>query len=435
MRFCYCRFGVLVAVLLSQPAHAQTNSTAAPPALAPSPEGARLGLTLGQAIDRFRLENLRLIAAQYEVSAARADIIAAGLLPNPKLSLAAGFRIHGLPDSADRQYSVQVSQGLPIWGRLGASRDAARLTANAAERSFAAVGWQLLGELRAAYLGLQLATERETVLTAGLRDLERVERVLEARAAAGANPVYDHLRLSVERANLRARIAEAEVAVSEARSELARAIGGAPQESELLAADPLAEPANETRDTKTLVRRALEHRHEIAATRLESGAADARLRAVRRRFMPEPELGLGYAGWSGIPGAPAGSFGGALLASASIPLPLFDRGQGTIERQQEQSRATKVRESDLRNTVEREVLRAARILRLTHTAYFTYREEAGRPAESVRRISELTYREGRGTILELLDAYSSYLRVEEQALELRYAALSAGLALEQAIGP
>jgi hypothetical protein len=35
----------------------------------------------------------------------------------------------------------------------------------------------------------------------------------------------------------------------------------------------------------------------------------------------------------------------------------------------------------------------------------------------------------------LLDAYSSYLRVEEQALELRGAALFAALELEQAVGP
>jgi cobalt-zinc-cadmium efflux system outer membrane protein len=123
------------------------------------------------------------------------------------------------------------------------------------------------------------------------------------------------------------------------------------------------------------------------------------------------------------------------LASAAIPLPIFDRGQGTIERQLEQSRATRVHEQDLKNTVEREVERAARRLRLTSAAYRTFREETSHNAETVRRIAELTYREGRGTILELLDAYSSYLRVEEQALELRGAALSAAVELEQAIGP
>ncbi|MEI9952891.1 MAG: TolC family protein [Pseudomonadota bacterium] len=427
---------VLAAVLLSQPARAETTpvSAAAPP-ISALPPRVLVGLSLGQAVERFRRENLRLAAARYEINSARADIIAAGLLPNPRLSLAAGWHIHGEPDSADQEYSVMLSQSLPLWGRLGASKDAARLTASATEQSFAADGWQLLGELRRAYLTLQLRAGHHAVLTAGLSDLERVQHVLEARTAAGANPAYDRVRLEVERGSLRARIAQAEVAISDAGAELASAIGGTPGAGELVAADALVEPLGENRDAAALVRWAFEHRQEIAAMHLETGAAEARLRAARRRFIPEPELGLGYSHWSGIPGAPAGSSGGGLLASASIPLPLFDRGQGTIDRQLEQSRAARVHEQDLKNTVQREVERAARTLQLTTTAYRAFREETLHNAETVRRIAELTYREGRGTILELLDAYSSYLRVEEQALELRGAALFAAVGLEQAIGP
>jgi len=440
MRFRYRYFAVLAAGLLSQPARAETltpAALAAPISAAPSatPERVPIGLSLAQAVERFGRENLRLTAARYEINATRADIIAAGILPNPRLALGGGWRIHGEPDSADQQYSIMLAQSLPIWGRLGASKDAAQLTASATERGFAAEGFQLLGELRRAYLTLQLATGHHGVLKAGLSDLERVQRVLEARTAAGANPAYDRVRLEVERGALRARVAQAEVEVSVAGSELASAIGGTPDAGELAAADALAEPLADDRDAAALVRWAFVHRQEIAAMRLETGAAEARLRAARKRFLPEPELGIGYAHWRGIPGQPASSSGGGLLASASIPLPLFDRGQGTIERHLEQSRAARVHEQDLRNTVEREVERAARTLRLTTQAYRAFREEASRNAETVRRIAELTYREGRGTILELLDAYSSYLRVEEQALELRGAALFAALELEQAVGP
>jgi len=430
MRFCPRHFAVLAAILLSQPAQAQSTSRPSRPGASPVEQ-----LSLGRAVERFGRENLRLVAARYAINAARADIIAAGLLPNPRLSLATSFHIHGEPDSADQQYSVMLSQSLPIWGRLGASKDAASLTASATERSFAAEGWQLLGELRRAYLALQLAAGQHLVLQHGLGDLESVQRVLDARTAAGANPEYDRVRLEVERGSLRARIARAEVAVSEAQADLADAIGGTPQTAELVAVDALAEPLDENRDASALVRWALAHRQEIAAMRLESGAAEARVRAARRRFVPEPELGIGYARWSGIPGAAAGNSGGALLASAAIPLPIFDRGQGTIERQLEQSRAARVHERDLQNAVEREVERAAHTLRLTTAAYRAFREEASHNAEAVRRIAEVTYREGRGTILELLDAYSSYLRVEEQALELRGAALFAALQLEQATGP
>jgi len=443
MRFRRHYSALFGALLLSQTAHAESPAPAASsPISAPGAASAveplrrsQLALSLVQAVERFRRENLRLMAARHEINAARADIIAAGLLPNPRLALTGAWHLHGESDSADQEYSVLLAQSVPIWGRLGASKDAARLTANATERGFAAEGWQLLGDVRRAYLTLQLAAGHHGVLQAGLSDLERVQRILEARTAAGANPAYDRVRLEVERGSLRARLAQTEVEVSDAGARLASAIGGAADSAELIAADELAEPASDNRQARELVRWALEHRQEIAAMRLETGAAEARLKAARKRFIPEPELGVGYAHWRGIPGLPANSAGGGLLASASIPLPLFDRGQGTIERHVEQARATRVQEQDLRNSVEREVQHAERALRITTAAYRAFREEGAQNAENVRRIAEITYREGRGTILELLDAYSSYLRVQEQALELRGAALFAALELEQAVGP
>ena len=124
----------------------------------------------------------------------------------------------------------------------------------------------------------------------------------------------------------------------------------------------------------------------------------------------------------------------AILAAASIPLPLFDRRQGIVDRAVQESRAARVRERDMRHGVERQVALASEQLRLATAAYLAFRNDASQNAGSVRRIAEVTYREGRGTILELLDAYSSYLRVEEQALELRAAALSAAVELDQALG-
>jgi len=390
-------------------------------------------LSLGQALERFRRQNLKLEAAKYEIGAARADVIAAGLMPNPLVDLGAGFRIHGDSQGADRQYQIMLSQSLPLWGRLGASKAAAELNVSATEREFAASAWQLLGDVRRAYLELQLAEGHQRVLSAGLADLERVQRVLDARAAAGANPAYDRVRLEVERASLRARIAGTVAELARARAELGAAIGGQPSAEPLLPSEALPEPHGETRELSALVRRALERRQEIAAGRFQSSAAEARVRATRKRFVPEPALGIGYSRYTTIGGLPD-SAGGALLASASIPLPLFDRGQGTVDRAVQQSRAARVRERDVKHGVEREVALAAEQLRLATAAYVAFRSDASQNATNVRRIAEVTYREGRGTILELLDAYSSYLRVEEQGLELRGAAVTAGVELEQALG-
>jgi cobalt-zinc-cadmium efflux system outer membrane protein len=435
--------GFWLGALLSQPARAQTTpppvpSTPAaltPPVATVAPRAPTVPLSLAQALARFQRENLRLAAAKYEIGAARADIIAAGLLPNPALELGAGFQLHGDADGARRQFQVMVTQGLPLWGRLGAARDAAELTASATEREFAAVAWQAMGDVRRAYLALQLATSRHAALDAGLADLERVQRVLDARAAAGANPAYDRVRLEVERGALRARIARVRSAMIQAGAGLAAAIGGSPTPGELAAGDALLEPAVDARALDGLVRNALARRHEVAASRLATSAAEARVRATKKRFIPEPEVGLGYANNSNIAGLGSGSMGGMLLASASIPVPVFDHGQGTVDRQQQLYGAARLRERDVANTIEREVTLAARELEASTEAYLAFRREALDQVESVRRIAEVTYREGRGTILELLDAYSSYLGAMEQALELRGAALEAGIELTQALGP
>jgi cobalt-zinc-cadmium efflux system outer membrane protein len=428
----------LLTLLLSATAHAEPAPATLPPTTDPAPPAAAPPtldtLSLNQASDRFRRENLRLVAARYDVSAARAEVIAAGVLPNPNLSLGAELFLHGQPESADQQYSAMLSQALPLSGHIGARKDAAELGATAAEREFAATSWQLFGELRRAYLGLQLVQERYAVLHAGLSDLDRIERVLAERAAAGANPAYDRVRLQVERGSLRARLSEAEFAAATASAELAGAIGGSPLDSQLVAGDALGEPSLESRETSALVRLALAQRHEVAASRLQATAAEARLRATRLRYLPDPEIGVGYARWRSIPGAASNAGGGALLLSASIPLPIFDHGQGSIQQKLEQSRAARVQERDVQNLIAREVALAASTLRAARVAYQEYRTGAQKDAEAVRRIAEISYREGRGSILELLDAYSSYLRVQEQALDLRARALGAGIDLQQALG-
>jgi cobalt-zinc-cadmium efflux system outer membrane protein len=419
------RLGIVVLGALlfaSQPALAQTQP-AAPP-----------GLSLAQASDMFRRENLRLAASKLEIDVARADVIAAGVLPNPRLALGAGVRVHGTADGAERQYQIGLSQELPIWGRLSAARKAAEITVDATEREFLALTWQELHELRSAYLELQLAMARQAVLAAGLVDLERVQRVLDARAAAGANPVYDRVRLDLERSSMGARMAQAGTDLSGASAELSRAIGG-PQADAYLAADALAEPSALPPDAAALVRRALERRPEIAATRLQVDAAEARVTAARKRYLPEPELGVGYSRWAALPGLPASSNGGALMVQASLPLPIFDRGQGTVDRQVELGRVARARRLEVQKGVAREVKFAFDRLQLALAAYSSYRQNALGQAESVRKIAEVTYREGRGTILELLDAYASYQRVSEQALELRGVALSAELELERTLGP
>src|SRR5262249_17633679 len=130
-----------------------------------------------------------------------------------------------------------------------------------------------------------------------------------------------------------------------------------------------------------------------------------------------------------------GTSGGAVVMSLAMPLPVFDHGQGAVAAFEERGREAEALAKDARLRIEREVKEACTRLRAARDAYEKHQERVRPDAENVRRIAEAAYREGKASILELLDAYSSYLRVQEQAVELRVLALSAALDLERVVGP
>lgn len=392
-------------------------------------------LSLPRAVELLRQQNLKLVASRHDVSAARADAIAAGLITNPNLSFGAQFLTHGAVTGGEEELTVMLSQTLPLSGHVGLRREAAAAAATAAEWEFASETWRLVGDLKRAYLTLGLAEARQQVLERGLVDLERVQRVLDERSRAGANPAYDRLRLDVERGSLRARLSQAEVDVVDARSLLAHAIGGETSAAGLSIGSDLPEPATPPADEGALIRAALVRRPELTAARHRVTAAELGTRAAARRYVPSPELGVGYTRFVDVPEPTGKLSGGAALVSLSLPLPIFDHGQGTIERHEAQKRAAATRLRDVQFDIRREVERASGKLRASVAAYAGHRDHAAKDIQSVRQIAEVAYREGRATILELLDAYSSHLRVEEQAVALRGLALEAGVELEQAVGP
>src|SRR5690349_20397039 len=86
--------------ILAGPSHAFAEPAGALPPLLPLP----------RAIELFKQQNLKLVAGRHEVSAARADAIAAGLIPNPNLSFGAQFLPHGAVTGGEEEFSVMLSQ-------------------------------------------------------------------------------------------------------------------------------------------------------------------------------------------------------------------------------------------------------------------------------------------------------------------------------------
>ncbi len=416
------------------PASAPAVAPAANRAELPGPAGQKT-LSLAEALDKFRSQNLELAAQRFEVSAVRADILGAGLLANPQISAAGAFVLHGAPSGGQSELYLSVSQNAPIAGQLGLRRDAARGFASAAERDFSAAAWQLASDVRLAYLDLQLAQARYAVIATASQDLARVKNVIAERVGAGANPQYDRVRVSVEQSALLEKRTEAEAALYAARVALAQTIGKDVVALTLVADDLSGDAPDVPQDARALVAEGLSRRSEVAAAQARIAASDLRIESAKRAVVPSPDLSLGYSHFFAIPGATGPVSGGALTAGISVPLPLFDRGQGTVGRSQAEAEAQRVRAQRTTVGIAREV-EAAHATALARVATWkSFRDTVAPEVERMRQMAEVAYREGRATILELLDAYSTYLDARTRTVDLRGAAFRAHLTLDRAVGP
>jgi cobalt-zinc-cadmium efflux system outer membrane protein len=423
---------------------ALASSTIAPHAGADEPAqkvdslpGAGPVLTRTEALERLKRENLAIVAAKHRLTQARADVVVAGLWANPNLTVNGLFATHGAVTGGNQEVAISVDQVIPIAGQVGLRKDLARGLLGAEERAYAANVWEVVSDAKAAYLELQRAQARWRVTRAGLADLARVEVIVTERAAAGANAAYDRLRVGVERSKLEGRLAQSEAELMGARATLAQAVGQSVDGRTVTATDGLDEPADAPKpsELEALVQRALTHRPDVGGARARADAGDLRVRYLKRAVVPSPDVSLGYIRFIDAPGAFAGTSGGAMLAGVSLPIPLLDRGLGTIDRGLALAAEDRARKDAVELTARREVELAASAMTVRVTTWRRFRDTTAIDIDRLRAIGELSYREGRATILELLDAYASYVDAQERRIDLEALAVRAALDLERAVGP
>lgn len=391
-------------------------------------------LSLPGAFDVARRSNARILSARHRLSAARADAVTAGLLPNPTLDVAGLAFTHGVVTGGREEVTFGLAQQAPIFGSLGLRREAAQQLASSEEREAAETVWQTLCDVKVAYLRLQLAQARVKIYGAAKADLDRAFAIISERASGGANPRYDRARIAIERGNLSTRQADAEVEQTEARVALALAIGGSTLKSrELVATAEIGAPGESVQNAADLTALAMERRPNAKAAELRIEANQTSVRYYARARLPVPELRVAYGRYLRVPGATES--GGAFLGGINIPLPLFDRNQGRIARAEAEVQLADTERGAIRRQIQLDVESAHAELEIRTRAFRSFKGEITAEVASMRTAAEMLYKEGRSSVLELLDAYRSFLESEERGLELRGKALRASFDLERAIGP
>ncbi len=265
------------------------------------------------------LRNKRLQATFEDLGIAQADVVQAGLLANPVFS-GGRFRADGGGPGI-----LQLGLALPFIDYLQrpARRGAARQAYAAEQSRVAAAVIALVADVRVSYAEAQATAQMEELRATVLQATEA--SVVAAGALHDAGNVSDF-----DLAQQQAMAADARLALLTARGErrahfasLARVMG-VTSDSSWTPTPRLGMPTDTLPPMQVLAPLAQARNLELRAA-FESAAAAGRLAGLASTFALLPDGSIGV----GRETDPDGRFTGATL---TVPLPLFDQGQGRVAR-------------------------------------------------------------------------------------------------------
>jgi len=357
-------------------------------------EAVRLGLTRADFADLER----------GAVQAAEADVVAAGLFPNPTLSYSRD-RVGDSPEEVEQVWMLE--QTFDVSGRRGLHREAASRRVAAVTAGNASRKLQMAAEVRRTFHDVLFRQETIRATETWTQRFARVEGMVGKLARAGEASGYDRRRLARERLTAEARLAAERAELDRSLARL-MALTGTP-EAPLLIGE-LLPPSPAPIDT-ALPR--LEQRPDLQALSRRAEASDLEGRAAQRGGIPDVTVGIGpkYVD-NGI------TQDNGVALSLSVPLPVFDRQQAGQQRAAAEALQARAEYRLAKRRAEGELRglhRQAEGLRATAA---DYRSRAVAASSQLLRIAETAYQGGESSLLELLDAYRGALEAETTALEL-----------------
>jgi len=400
-------------VLAPSPALAQTPSLPAP-------------LTLERAVDRFLARNLAVEAARHRVDIARAERLAAGLRPNPTLTLEAeDVKLSG-PTPAGDLYQVTSSVSYPI--ELGDKRrlrvEAADASVALAEARLADVLQQRLADLKRAFYDVLLARATREHALETRQTFDALVEFNQVRLDEGDVAEAELIKARLERGKQDTALTQADLAVRQAGIKLLDLLGESDFSSagtvtgtlDVTAALP---PLDELRAT------ALRERASLQAAQHAAALAARRVALERARATVDvsPFLGLRRVGENNT-----------VLFGISIPLPVYDRNQGGIARAVAEEKAADAELALERARVLAEIESSWHAWQTARAQAAVFERDLLPQAEESRAIALAAYREGAIGLVEYLEAQRTLAGLRQQYARSLFDAHAARRFLEQAVG-
>ena len=373
------------------------------------------GLTADEAVAIALWNSPSFQVTLSDLGLARADLVEAGLLRNPVLSLLFPWGPKQL------EWTVQFPFDA-IWQRPRRV-DAARLNLDSVSQRLVWDALTLVADVRTAFVDSIIADRRLALTTESAVLTRRVADLTDARFRAGDISDLDARG---------ARSDAARIEVLRKTSEYDRDLAGL-MLTGMLGLDPAALPLrpiaqgdlSSCAGNDNLLQEALASRPDVRAAELAIEAAGARAKWERSRVITL--IGILDGNGQGREGAEAGP-------GVSGELPLFSRNQGAITRAEAELERVSRRYAALRAQLAVDVRTSAIRVRQAQAAFDAWRNDIVPSLEVEQRQAESAYQAGEAPIFTLLDVGRRLIDGRMRALDAEAALQKVLVNLDRTIG-
>jgi len=372
-----------------------------PPNLPPA------ALTLDDAVREGLEHNLALAAERYSISIARARVITARLRPNPVLTFdtmlpnATVFAQNISPREQVFRTDVVIERG----GKRERRIEVAEQARSVSERQLLNTMRTVVLDIQSAFIDAVLAKANLALARESLQAFNTVVQVNVERVRTGDLSQVELTRSRLAALQFQNDVRQQESRLLIAQTKLKTVIGRTGAQS----IDVTGDLRHDTQaiDLETVRRTALERRPDLDALRRDQArsSADLRLQIAqgkvdytvsgevhRQRQATPPDANLGF-------------LYGVYM---SMPLPVFNRNQGEIERARQEALQLDARIRALEADVSSEVQAAYETYTASRDIVQTIEGNMLAQARDVRATTEYAYRHGEASFIEFLDAVRAF---------------------------
>lgn len=361
-------------------------------------------VTVSQAVQEAIDKNLNLLAERYDIPIADARLVTARMRPNPTLIIATdnmdtlGTSFNETNFAGPPEYGIQVNW---IIERGGKRRRRIAVAENARQVAM----WRLLNATRAlaldvrnAFVDALLAKENLALAQANLQSFDQIAQVNKPRVDAGTPAPVELGRIQLAALQLRRAALQAQTKLRVAKERLQLLMGRAVPAADFEIIDePRSDPP--AASLEEVERLAFGLRPDLQALRWDQARSLAEMRLQFAQGKVDYTVGVEYLRQQGIAGR-----GNMLGFYFSVPLPIFNRNQGEIERARLQWGQVEARIKALEAEILNEARNAWLQYKTARALLVDIETDMLRQAGQVLGAAELAYRGGKASFADLLDA-------------------------------